>query len=61
MEQGTVTISTQEYMDLIHRTNINNLMFDKLISFESRLGHMNDDYYKINTRLYELESKMKGK
>lgn len=61
MEQGTVTISTQEYMDLVHRANINDLMFNKLVSFENRLNRMNEDQYKISNKLYDLESNMKGK
>lgn len=61
MEQGTVTISTQEYMDLVHRASVNELMFNKLISFESRLNSMNDEQYKMSNRLFDLESKTKGK
>lgn len=56
-----VTISTQEYMDLIHKASVNELMLNRLLSFESRLNNMNDEYYKMDRRLHDLESKAKEK
>lgn len=59
MEQGTVTTSTQEYMDLIHKATINELILNKLISYESRLDSMSNEQYEIRCKLTDLETKGK--
>ena len=50
MNEAAVTISLEEYNQLRDRANVNEILFNKMVSYESRI-------MDLDKRMYELERK----
>ena len=54
MSDATVTISTQEYLDLVERANVVKVLIDTVREFDC----MRNEMYNLQERLNKLEYKV---
>lgn len=53
---GFVTISTQEYMDLVQRATFNSMMYQDLQGLRQEFSHMIDNMWKLQQQMEERKN-----
>lgn len=57
MEEGKVILTTKEYMELVERANINQLLMNEIMNHRAEVQHIYDRINDLENRLFSVERK----
>lgn len=60
MDEPMVTIPLEQYNQLRDNATMNHMLIDKMVIYQSSMNELNQKFFKLETRMFDLEHKLKS-